>query len=159
MKTYKILDGGDMVNPAHYKQYPVECIHFSRRLNFNRGCAFKYIWREKHPKDIEKAIWHLEDEIDNGKWSKLRGFLLGLDSDLNKELNMMFDYMPDCKQDLLMMIFLGNKNELKEGLINGDKKLHFMLIYIAKEPLEYDFIQKKIILTLQRLQSIYAKDS
>ncbi|MBL4708315.1 MAG: ribonuclease P protein component [Flavobacteriales bacterium] len=52
-----------------------------------------------------------------------------------------------------------NRNELKNKLIDSDKKLHFMLIYIAKEQLEYDFIQKKIILTLQRLQSIYAEDS
>lgn len=55
--------------------------------------------------------------------------------------------------------FRTNKNELKEALISRDKKLHFMVIYIAKEQLEYDFIQKKIILTLQRLQSIYAENS
>lgn len=52
-----------------------------------------------------------------------------------------------------------HRNELKSKLVEKDKKLHFMVIYIAKEQLEYDFIEKKIILTLQRLQSIYAQDS
>ncbi len=51
-----------------------------------------------------------------------------------------------------------NKIELKKSMKDAQKGLHFMLIYIAKEEHEFDLIQKKIILTLQRLQSIYAED-
>lgn len=52
-----------------------------------------------------------------------------------------------------------NKNELKISLTEQGKSLNFMVIYIAKEALDFHLIEKKIILTLRRLQSLYAKDS
>ena len=52
-----------------------------------------------------------------------------------------------------------NKNDLKQTLTENHSALHLLLIYIAKEPQEYSQIEQKIILTLQRLQLIYAEDT
>lgn len=68
----------DAVNhPSHYNSDPsgVECIEITRHRNFNIGAAFKYLWRaglkedasldnlEKEIEDLEKAIFHIKDEI------------------------------------------------------------------------------------------------
>ena len=52
-----------------------------------------------------------------------------------------------------------NRNSLKEICEKQNIELHFMLVYISKEALDYEIIEQKIILTLQRLQAIYAEDS
>lgn len=68
----------DAVNhPSHYNSDPsgVECIEITRHRNFNIGAAIKYLWRaglkedssldnlEKDIQDLEKAIFHIKDEI------------------------------------------------------------------------------------------------
>ena len=68
----------DAVNhPSHYNSDPsgVECLEITRHRNFNIGAAFKYLWRaglkedasldnlEKEIEDLEKAIFHIKDEI------------------------------------------------------------------------------------------------
>jgi hypothetical protein len=73
----------DAVNhPAHYNALParcecgkpIECIQVVRHMNFNRGNTVKYVWRagekskESEIKDLEKAIWYLQDEV-----KRLRG--------------------------------------------------------------------------------------
>lgn len=63
-------DGVD--HPVHYNLHPsgVECIQVIRHHNFNIGSAIKYLWRqglkdgEPSAKDISKAIWYLEDELE-----------------------------------------------------------------------------------------------
>lgn len=56
-------------NPAHYTGHPsgVECIEVTRHLSFNRGNAFKYLFRHRdkgHPEqDLQKALWYIRDEI------------------------------------------------------------------------------------------------
>jgi ribonuclease P protein component len=52
-----------------------------------------------------------------------------------------------------------NRNSLKLTCEKQDIELHFMLIYISKEAMNYEIIEQKIILTLQRLQAIYAEDT
>lgn len=52
-----------------------------------------------------------------------------------------------------------NRNEFKRTCENQNLPLHFMLIFISKEAIVYEVIEQKIILTLQRLQAIYAEDS
>lgn len=66
-------------HPAHYTSSPakckcgrpIECIDVTRHLNFNLGCAVKYVWRvdlkNKPIEDLEKAIWYLRDEIERRK--------------------------------------------------------------------------------------------
>ncbi len=48
---------------------PIECIDITRHFNFNLGNAIKYIWRSefkgKQKEDLKKAIWYLQDEINN----------------------------------------------------------------------------------------------
>lgn len=73
----------DMVNhPPHYSRGPIvdygskakviECIHVIRWIKDMRlATAVKYIWRvafggkENDREDIEKAIWYLNDWLDN----------------------------------------------------------------------------------------------
>ena len=69
----------DPVNhPKHYTSHPsgIECIDVTRHMNFNCGNAVKYLWRnglkDANPavKDIEKAVWHLKDEVKRLKNDK-----------------------------------------------------------------------------------------
>ena len=64
-------------HPTHYNENPsgIECIDVVRHMNFNRGNVVKYVWRagakanpgesqeEAEIRDLEKALWYLEDEI------------------------------------------------------------------------------------------------
>lgn len=74
-KTLKRKPINDDVNhPAHYTSHPsgVECIQVTEHMGFNLGNAIKYIWRvdlkSTDPiKDLEKARWYLEREIQRRK--------------------------------------------------------------------------------------------
>lgn len=54
-------------NPKHYKSRSVQCIEFSRHLDFGCGNAFKYIWREglKDTSEVERAKidWYVLDVL------------------------------------------------------------------------------------------------
>lgn len=69
----------DNVNhPAHYTSHPsgVECITIARHYCFSIGSAIKYLWRaglkedadktprEKEIEDLEKAVWFIQDRIN-----------------------------------------------------------------------------------------------
>lgn len=61
-------------NPAHYCGHSseIECIQVTRHLSFNRGNAFKYIFRHRDKgapaQDLQKALWYIRDEIKhNGR--------------------------------------------------------------------------------------------
>lgn len=112
---------GDPVNPVHYGGI-IQCIEFSRNLNFSRGNAFKYLWRAEMKggsEDIKKAIWYLDDEIENHKWwstlyRKITGRKVTV---LMNELD--FD---EGKMQSLHTIYFGGKkklNKLIEQLENG----------------------------------------
>lgn len=79
--TNKTVEGDesiDMVNhPPHYQNGPkcpscgttIECIVITRAQNFVIGNAMKYLWRYKYKNGkecLKKAIWYIQDEIDNG---------------------------------------------------------------------------------------------
>ena len=72
----------DNVNhPSHYNSHPsgIECIEITRHYPFNVGSAIKYLWRaglkkdaslndiEKEIEDLEKAIWFINDRINQLK--------------------------------------------------------------------------------------------
>ena len=62
-------------HPAYYTQGKIEVADFiaDQKLNFNRGCAIKYVCRAgvKDPacevQDLEKAIWYINHEIKSLK--------------------------------------------------------------------------------------------
>ena len=63
--------GNDDINhPPHYTQHPsgVECIQITEHCNFCIGNAIKYLWRsgkkDSEIKDLKKAIWYINREID-----------------------------------------------------------------------------------------------
>jgi len=64
----------DPVNhPSHYTSHPsgIECITITRHHDFCTGNAIKYLWRAglkddspaKEIEDLKKAIWYLNDRI------------------------------------------------------------------------------------------------
>lgn len=65
----------DPVNhPSHYCSHPsgIACITITRHHDFAVGNAMKYMWRaglkdsspEKEVEDLRKAIWYLNDKIE-----------------------------------------------------------------------------------------------
>lgn len=58
-------------HPRHYNVSPsgVECITVVEYMNFNVGCAMKYLWRAGEKPgvdvvtDLRKAIWYIKREI------------------------------------------------------------------------------------------------
>lgn len=66
-------------HPVHYTSGPAVCsackktietIDVTRHLSFTIGNAIKYLWRYKlknGKEDLRKAIWYINDEIENGK--------------------------------------------------------------------------------------------
>ena len=66
----------DNINhPQHYTGVTaeIECIDIARHLNFQLGNALKYVWRAGKKggstmelEDLKKALWYLEDSIQNG---------------------------------------------------------------------------------------------
>lgn len=66
----------DIINhPAHYTGVTagIECIDIARHLNFQLGNALKYVWRAGKKggsamelEDLKKALWYLQDSIQNG---------------------------------------------------------------------------------------------
>lgn len=74
--TGKEIDPDGVNHPSHYNQHPsgVECVDIAQHYNFNVGNAIKYLWRaglkttegparEAEVKDINKAIWYLNQEL------------------------------------------------------------------------------------------------
>lgn len=71
----------DRINPDYYKSHPsgVECIDITRHYYFSIGNAIKYLWRaglkteeglqdrEKEIEDLRKAIWYINDRIEQLK--------------------------------------------------------------------------------------------
>jgi hypothetical protein len=69
----------DEVNhPKYYNQddMPCECIEITKHFNFCLGSAIKYIWRHRDKnnpiKDLRKAIWYIEKEIEELKEEERR---------------------------------------------------------------------------------------
>ena len=74
--TGKVIDPRGVQNAAHYNNHPsgVEAIVVCRRLSFNLGNAFKYVFRRKEKselmvsnaeaelKNLDKALYYLKDE-------------------------------------------------------------------------------------------------
>lgn len=68
-------------HPAYYTQHPsgIECIEITRHYPFSIGNAMKYLWRaglkkdaslsdlEKEVEDLKKAIWYINDRINELK--------------------------------------------------------------------------------------------
>ena len=73
-EAHEFLAKGSMVNhPKHYQgnKYEVIDIIEDFNLNFSLGSAIKYILRagkkDDRKQDLEKAIWYLKRELENGK--------------------------------------------------------------------------------------------
>lgn len=75
METNSINDAVN--HPRHYTEgfapVTIECIDVTRHMPFTVGNAFKYVWRagkkggpEKTLEDLRKALWYIQDAIQNG---------------------------------------------------------------------------------------------
>ena len=68
-------------HPSHYTSHPsgIECIDITRHYCFDIGNAIKYLWRsglkyeegisdiDKEIEDLNKAIWYINDHINQLK--------------------------------------------------------------------------------------------
>lgn len=68
-------------HPVYYNSHPsgIECIDIARHYCFDIGNALKYLWRaglkqdadktdkEKEIEDLQKAIWYINDRIEQLK--------------------------------------------------------------------------------------------
>lgn len=83
--TGKDIDPNGVNHPAHYNSHPsgIEAIDIIRYFRFNVGNAIKYCWRaglkttegealDMEIKDLEKAVFYLNDEIAELKRQKAR---------------------------------------------------------------------------------------
>ena len=60
---------------------------------------------------------------------------------------------------LIKEAYRKNKNALYDTLNGKQKKIAFIIAYTAKEELPYAEIESKLIITLQRLQTVLEKDN
>lgn len=69
----QIATPDDPVNhPSHYTSHKsgVECIQITRHMGYNVGSVMAYMWRagikdpETKKEDLQKAVFHLQDEIN-----------------------------------------------------------------------------------------------
>lgn len=72
-------------HPQHYNDHPsgIECIVIARHYGFAIGNAIKYLWRaglkkdasmsdkQKEIEDLEKAVWYINDRIQQLKNEQL----------------------------------------------------------------------------------------
>lgn len=73
--------GNAVSHPVYYNSHPsgIECIEIARHYCFDIGNALKYLWRaglkqdadktdkEKEIEDLQKAIWYINDRIEQLK--------------------------------------------------------------------------------------------
>lgn len=73
-------------HPKYYNEHPsgVECIEIARHYGFAIGNAIKYLWRaglkkdasmsdkQKEIEDLEKAVWYINDRIQQLKNEQLK---------------------------------------------------------------------------------------
>lgn len=85
----------DNVNhPRHYEPLffmrEPECIDFTELMSFNRGNAFKYVWRSGLKGDTEKEI----EDLEKAEWYLNRGFGQ-VDNDMEKNaiIRVMWDFV------------------------------------------------------------------
>lgn len=86
MTLQEPISANDPVNhPSHYTSHPsgIECITITRHYCFSIGNAIKYLWRaglkhekglddtEKEIQDLQKALFYINDRIEEIKGRKL----------------------------------------------------------------------------------------
>ena len=110
----------DIINrPPHYTEHPskIECIEITRHLDFNRGCAIKYLWRcgkkDSVNQELKKAIWYLNDEINSD-------ISFSIDFHIAKFLNTKLDtlalYQTDQERKLFNLIIFGAHRHLQQAI-------------------------------------------
>jgi len=111
----------DLINhPPHYTAHPskIECIEITRHLDFNRGCAIKYLWRcgkkDSVNQELKKAIWYLNDEINNGLGDVNYSF--NTNNKITDKLDTLALYQTDQERQLFNFIVFGFGHHLKHAI-------------------------------------------
>lgn len=131
----------DPVNrPQHYTSHEsgVECIEITRRLPFSLGNAFKYVFRHrfkgKYKEDIEKAVWYLNDCIQNMEgsypdYSQERSKIATVIGKGNQSEEGSFFR---CLSSALTMMSAGRVDEAKEYLVLAKSALTRILALVTR---------------------------
>ena len=111
----------DLINrPPHYTEHPskIECIEITRHLSFNRGNAIKYLWRcgkkDSVNQELKKAIWYLNDEINNGLGDVNYSF--NTNNKITDKLDTLALYQTDQERQLFNFIVFGFDDLLKHAI-------------------------------------------
>ena len=111
----------DIINqPPHYTEHPskIECIEITRHLDFNRGCAIKYLWRcgkkDSVNQELKKAIWYLNDEINNGFGDVNYSF--NTNNKITDKLDTLALYQTDQERKLFNLIIFGAHRHLQQAI-------------------------------------------
>ena len=111
----------DIINhPPHYTadQSKIECIEITRHLDFNRGCAIKYLWRcgkkDAANQELKKAIWYLNDEINNGLGDVNYSF--NTNNKITDKLDTLALYQTDQERQLFNLIIFGAHRHLQQAI-------------------------------------------
>ena len=111
----------DLINrPPHYTEHPskIECIEITRHLDFNRGNAIKYLWRcgkkDAANQELKKAIWYLNDEINNGLGDVNYSF--NTNNKITDKLDALALYQTDQERQLFNFIIFGFDYYLKQAI-------------------------------------------
>ncbi len=107
-------------HPPHYTEHPskIECIEITRHLSFNRGNAIKYLWRcgkkDSVNQELKKAIWYLNDEINNGLGDVNYSF--NTNNKITDKLDVLALYQTDQERQLFNFIVFGFDYFLKHAI-------------------------------------------
>ena len=111
----------DIINhPPHYTahQSKIECIEITRHLDFNRGNAIKYLWRcgkkDAANQELKKAIWYLNDEINNGLGDVNYSF--NTNNKITDKLDTLALYQTDQERKLFNLIIFGAHRHLQQAI-------------------------------------------
>ena len=107
-------------HPPHYTEHPskIECIEITRHLSFNRANAIKYLWRcgkkDSVNQELKKAIWYLNDEINNGLGDVNYSF--NTNNKITDKLDTLALYQTDQERQLFNFIVFGFDYFLKQAI-------------------------------------------
>lgn len=107
-------------HPPHYTEHPskIECIEITRHLDFNRGNAIKYLWRcgkkDSVNQELKKAIWYLNDEINNGLTDVNYSF--NTNNKITDKLDTLALYQTDQERKLFNLIIFGAHRHLQQAI-------------------------------------------
>lgn len=124
----------DQINhPTHYTSHPsgLECIDFTKRMDFMLGNAFKYFWRhslKNGTEDLKKSLWYINAYMDMPRTSIIIRARRLFDMDPPVHV---LDPGGDC---VLSLLWFGWKYDRRDLLANAKVHIETSIAMQEAEP-------------------------